>query len=175
MHLWRHLSIVVLFAAHAVQAAVVYKWTDADGVVHYADQPVPGAEKITTGISTVHTVTTQYSPKKAVETPKSQPKLGYTTVAIAAPTPEQTFFDAPVAVRLNVEPELMASHTLVWRLNGATLDDKQDSVSFVLENLPRGVYSLSATITDPATQESTTSEPVTFYVHQHSILAPKPK
>ncbi len=30
----------------AVHAAIVYKWTDADGVVHFSDQPVPGAEKI---------------------------------------------------------------------------------------------------------------------------------
>ena len=35
-------------AAFAGQAAVIYKWTDAQGVVHYSDQPVPGAQKIYT-------------------------------------------------------------------------------------------------------------------------------
>jgi len=30
--------------APAAHALVVYKWTDAQGVVHFSDQPVPGAE-----------------------------------------------------------------------------------------------------------------------------------
>ena len=41
--------MLVALASFAGQAAVVYKWTDSDGVVHFSDQPVPGAEKITTG------------------------------------------------------------------------------------------------------------------------------
>ena len=37
-----------LLTACTVQAAVIYKWVDADGVVHYSDQSSPGAEKIVT-------------------------------------------------------------------------------------------------------------------------------
>ena len=43
--------MLACLATFAGQAAVVYKWTDADGVVHYSDQPVPGAEKIYTASS----------------------------------------------------------------------------------------------------------------------------
>ena len=43
--------MLAALAAFAAQAAVIYKWTDADGVVHFSDQPVPGAEKIYTGAS----------------------------------------------------------------------------------------------------------------------------
>ena len=31
---------------------MIYKWIDADGVVHFSDQPVPGAEKIVTSSPT---------------------------------------------------------------------------------------------------------------------------
>ncbi|MGP0088234.1 MAG: DUF4124 domain-containing protein, partial [Steroidobacteraceae bacterium] len=48
MHLLRRSLALGLFAAVVAQAAVVYKWTDADGVVHFSDQPEPGAEKIYT-------------------------------------------------------------------------------------------------------------------------------
>jgi hypothetical protein len=52
MHLcrtWIALGLLTVFAGSlAVQAAVVYRWVDADGVVHFSDQPVPGAEKIVT-------------------------------------------------------------------------------------------------------------------------------
>ena len=41
--------MVAIFASRIpVDAAVIYKWTDADGVVHFSDQAVPGAEKILT-------------------------------------------------------------------------------------------------------------------------------
>src|ERR1700733_1931752 len=44
-------SWLVPFAA---QALVVYKWTDAQGVVHLSDQPVPGAEKVFTSSAPGH-------------------------------------------------------------------------------------------------------------------------
>ena len=37
-----------LLAALAVQAGDIYRWKDANGTWHYADQPVPGAERLTT-------------------------------------------------------------------------------------------------------------------------------
>src|SRR3981189_1798206 len=48
LRVWIALGLV---AACAADAAVIYKWTDADGVVHYSDQSVPGAEKIVTSSS----------------------------------------------------------------------------------------------------------------------------
>ena len=48
MHPRRLWIVLGLLTAVAAQSAVIYKWTDANGVVHYSDQPVPGAEKIIT-------------------------------------------------------------------------------------------------------------------------------
>ena len=41
-------SRILLRTPFAAQGRVVYKWIDAEGVVHFSDQPVPGAEKVFT-------------------------------------------------------------------------------------------------------------------------------
>ena len=123
MHLWRRLSALLIIAAFAVQAAVVYKWTDSDGVVHYSDQAVPGAEKITTTAfsrsgaparaNTAAVTAGQQSPKKAAA------GVAYEEFSIASPTPEQTIFAAPVSVQLRLRnlprlPEAVLGPGRIW-------------------------------------------------------------
>ena len=167
-------------AAFAGQAAVVYKWTDADGVIHYSDQPVPGAEKIYTAGSTgpaagpsPNVVAQQAQPR----TPVGQ-RLNYARFSITSPTPDQTFFgDDVIAVQLALEPGLKPDQTLTWHLNGRQLDDQgAAALAFALPRLDRGTYVLAATITDQSTGESLSTDSVNFFVRQPSELAPlRPK
>jgi hypothetical protein len=176
MHLWRTFIALVVFASFAAHGAVIYKWTDADGVVHFSDQPVPGAEKITVGQAPLYGTPKAQSaapqPKKP-PTPAKAPQLhlGYTDIRIASPAAEKTFFDEPIPVSLTLNPGLSQEHAITWFLNGSPLD--QSTTSFTIPYLDRGTYTLYATITDSATQESTNSDPVTFYVRQPSVLAPQ--
>lgn len=39
--------VTALLVPTALAAADVYRWTDAQGTVHYSDQPHPGAEAVT--------------------------------------------------------------------------------------------------------------------------------
>lgn len=165
-----------LLAAFAVQAAVVYKWVDADGVVHFSDQPSPGAEKIYTSSSTAAAASTPRSQGGAPQPPRSVAAggLGYTEFSITSPVNDQTFFgDDVVAVQLNLEPALKPDQSITWRLNGKPLDS--DAAAFSLPHLDRGAYTLAATITDQQTSESQTSNTVTFFVRQPSALAPQHK
>jgi hypothetical protein len=178
MHQWRSIIALVVFASFAAQGAVVYKWTDADGVVHYSDQPVPGAEKITLGQTPLYGTPKQSTAQQSAALPKKlqEPKapvlhLGYTDIRIGSPAAEKTFFDEPVPVSLSLTPALRQDHALTWYLNGSPLE--QNTATFTIPYLDRGTYTLYATITDPATQESTNSDPVTFYVRQTSVLAPQ--
>ena len=167
-----------LLAAFAVQAAVVYKWVDADGVVHYSDQPYPGAEKIYT--SSPSTAAAGSAPGSAAG-PRQAPKaaaagLGLTEFSIASPVNDQTFFgDDVIAVHLNLAPGLKPSQSITWHLNGKQLEFPPDAISFPLPHLDRGAYTLAATITDQETSESQSSNSVTFYVRQPSALAPQHK
>jgi hypothetical protein len=177
MHPWRSWIVLASLAAFAGQAAVVYKWTDADGLVHYSDQPVPGAQKIYTATSTTGAATAAGAAAPDAHgagSPKAAPGLGYTQFSITSPTAEQTYFgDEVVGVHLALEPDLKADQTITWHLNGKELEQSPTSTEFGLPRLDRGTYVIAATITDQNSGESRTSEGVTFYVRQPTALGPQ--
>ena len=182
MHHWSSFSriwvVLGLLAAFASGAAVIYKWTDADGVVHYSDQATPGAEKIVTSGG----ARSGNSPRATLPTvPGTQPappsSLTFSRFSITSPAQDQVFFgDDPVPVTLVVEPGLQPNQTLSWHLNGKELEDLgPSSVSFLLPKMPRGSYALAAIVTDQASGASQSTESVTFIVRQPSELSPQHK
>ena len=178
MHPWRLCIALATLAAFAGQAAVVYKWTDSDGVIHFSDQPVPGAEKIYTATGSNKGAASPARPNldaPAGSPQKEAPALGYSEFAIASPAPDQTFFgDETIKVSLMLNPEIKANHTLAWHLNGQQLSDQgPNATQFNLPHLDRGTYAIAATITDAQTGESRSTDSVTFYVRQPSALSPQ--
>jgi hypothetical protein len=171
--------LAVIAGPFSARAAVVYKWIDADGVVHFSDQPVPGAEKIITAGGSSHGSANQPTPDGAqAEPPKRPSRPRALEVSITSPAPGQTISGAEVlAARLSVQPEIEPDHPLSisWTLNGAPVTQAEGSVSFTLPDLPRGVYTLAATVTDPDTGESKSAEPVTFNVLRPGLLSPQHK
>lgn len=173
MHLRRLWIVLGFFVALRAEAAVIYKWTDANGVVHYSDQAVPGAEQIIVsgGASKGIVAGAHVSPtalNKATPT-----ALANAVFTISSPAKEQVFFnDQAVSAHVDINPALAPTQTLTWELNGTALTDQgPNAVSFVLPTLPRGTYTLTATLADPSTGESRTDS-VTFYVRQPSELSP---
>jgi hypothetical protein len=166
-------AALATLAIVTASATTVYRWTDADGVVHFSDQPEPGAEKVSIGPVKLYDTPKVQPQKKAPDVPAKAPllHLGYTNVTIGSPAADQTFFDEPVPVSLKLSPELKLGHTVTWFLNGSPLE--QSSESFTIDRLDRGTYSISATITDTNTRETTSAPAVTFFVHQPSILSPQ--
>ena len=180
MHPWRPWIVLATLAAFAGQAAVVYKWTDSDGVIHYSDQPVPGAEKIYTGTGsgTGASSRTRSNPDAQDASPQRgapAPALGYTEFAIASPVPDQTFFgDEPISASLTLIPGIKSNHTITWHLNGTEIQDQVPNAAQIkLPHLDRGTYAIAATITDPETGESRSTDSVTFFVRQPSALSPQ--
>jgi hypothetical protein len=179
MNPWRPWFLLATLAAFAGQAAVVYKWTDSDGVVHYSDQPVPGAQKIFTATSalagTVSGERPTAPPPGSNSTRNVAPSLGYEQFSITSPAANQTFFgEDVVAVHLALDPNLKPEQTITWHLNGKQLDDQGPTATqFALQHLDRGAYVIAATITDQRTGESLSTESVTFFVRQPSELSPQ--
>lgn len=163
-------------AAFAGQAAVIYKWTDAQGVVHYSDQPVPGAQKIYT---TSPVAAGSGAPSNATAPTPANPgttaKQGYSIVAVTAPAAEQSFFgDEPIGVALALDPNLKPGDTVTWHLNGQQLADQAPGTTqFTLPHLDRGTYAIAATVTDSQSGVTQSSPSVTFYVRQPSALSPQ--
>ena len=71
--LWLAVSLLTAFT---VQAAVVYKWVDADGVVHYSDQASPGAEKIYTSAPNIASSTARATGSGAGNCAPPKPATG---------------------------------------------------------------------------------------------------
>jgi hypothetical protein len=176
MHPRQKWLAIGLLTGVTAQAAVIYKWVDADGVVHYSDQSSPGAEKIVTAVPTTAAASGARNPTAPMAAPQktAQGRLNYTDFTITSPAQEQTFFgDDVVSVHLNLNPSLRPDQFITWHLNGKQLDSPPNAVSFALPRLDRGSYALAATITDQQTSESTTSNNVTFFVRQPSELSPQ--
>jgi hypothetical protein len=179
MHPWRSWIVLASLAAFAGQAAVVYKWTDSDGVVHYSDQPVPGAEKIFTagspsqGGSASSARSANPGPSDAKK--NVEPGLNYSQLSITSPAPDQTFFgDDVISVHLALDPGLKPDQTITWHLNGKELDDQGPTATqFILPHLDRGTYAIAATITDQTTGQSVSTDSVNFFVRQPSALSPQ--
>jgi hypothetical protein len=179
MQPWKPWIVLLSLAAFAGHAAVVYKWTASDGVVHYSDQPVPGAEKIFTTSSPTPggassgtgrtTNTVAAAPKQ-----KAAPGLNYSQFSITSPLPDQTFFgDDIISVHLALDPALKPNQTITWHLNGKQLEDQgPGTTQFALPHLDRGTYAIAATITDQTTGESLSTDSVSFFVRQPSALSP---
>ena len=171
---WLALGLLI---AVSVQAAVIYKWVDADGVVHYSDQASPGAEKIVTGTSSTGSAAgarTSTGPSPQMPQQAAQKGLNYSEFTITSPVPDQSFFgEDVVAVHLMLAPSLRPNQAITWHLNGKQLDTPPDEISFALPRLDRGTYVLTASITDQQTGESQSSNGVTFFVRQPTTLAPQ--
>ena len=169
--------MLAALAAFAGQAAVVYKWTDSDGVIHFSDQPVPGAEKISTGgINTAAPVPAgANAPATDTDTEKKTGPLDYAEFSVTSPSPNQTFFnDQVISANLALSPSLKAGQIVTWRLNGTEVADQESTATAItLPHLDRGTYAIAATVTDPTTGQSRNSDSVTFYVQQPSELTPQ--
>jgi hypothetical protein len=165
-----------LLTALSVQAAVIYRWVDADGIVHYSDQQQPGAERIVTSAPNTSAAGPRGTamPSQAVKKAPNGSLSSYSEFTITSPQPDQTFLsNEAVGVHLNLNPGLQAGHSIVWHVNGKQLDDQQNAVSFTLSGLDRGSYSVMATITDQQTGETESSNSVTFFVRQTGGLSPQ--
>jgi hypothetical protein len=164
----------------AAQALVVYKWTDAQGVLHFSDQPVPGAEKVFTSSAPGHAGILG-STQKGATAPSTQSKtdkgLSAAKIAIGSPAPQQAFTGGEsVPVALLTDGDLKPTWTVVWTLNGAQVSGQApNATQFTLTDLARGVYTIEATVTDSSTGESKSADAVTFNVMRPSLLSPQHK
>jgi hypothetical protein len=180
MHLSRVRIVLVLGAVLLVPVpalcAVVWKWVDADGVVHFSDQPVPGAQKIVTSTG-AKGIGGNVGPSSPEAQKNTAPTPAPTQFAITSPAPQETITgNQPVLVHLDLAPALTPTQSITWFLNGQPLANQApDAVQFALEDLPRGTYSVSATLADQSNGETRSTEAVTFYVVRPSILSPTHK
>ena len=178
MHPWRPWIVLASLAAFAGHAAVIYKWTDADGVVHYSDQSVAGRRKNLRRAARRRTARQARRKRTPVRIGADKPGeraetgINYTDFPFIAGARADIFRRRRHGVALALDPSLKRpNQPITWHLNGKQLDDQgPNSTQFALPHLDRGTYAIAATVTDQQTGESQTSDSVTFFVRQPSAL-----
>lgn len=155
--------------------AAVYKWTDTNGLVHFSDEPHPGAERLNVGQPPVYSpppVNLQAGQKAASTV------TGYTDFGIVQPQSEATVRNNPgtVTVRFRIEPELRQGDHIRVLLDGQPVDTGPlTATSVELHRVYRGTHTLSAVIADKAGEVLARAGPVTFYMHRPSVNIPANK
>ncbi len=170
----RQVASFLLFGlALGANAAEIWRWTDANGVVHLSDQPVPGAERI----KSASPPSTPVAPAPPIESVSraaaAQPAVPY-TCSIVTPVVDDVFpAAAPVPAALRVEPSLTESFRVQVFLNGTPAADwPGTALSHSFAPLYRGSYTLGARILDAAGRPLCTAPSITFHVRQPSVLSP---
>ncbi len=176
---WIPLTIVLglcLMVTATAQAAI-YTWIGPHGVRHYSDVPHPGASRLRLGAGlstyTVKTVVMPVSPAEPVRL--GRPTHPYAQLSILSPTPNQSLFNIGGVLTASVQvfPPLAMGDRFLYLLDGRAEGGPTRLTAEVLHRVYRGTHRLTVEILSP-TNKVLAHRSVTFFVHQHSILAGRP-
>ena len=153
---------------------------DENGVVHFSDRPVEGAERIqlpsegrrprpaVTPMAAVATVSPTAG--QAEEPPQA---FGYDSLEIVAPAPEETLWniEGVLNVALRLRPALRQGDQIRVYFDG---DERMTttSTSFTIDEVYRGVHNIQAEVIDSTGRLMVRSLTNRFYVQQNSIARP---
>ena len=170
----RIIVILLGLLASGFALAQAYKWTDADGVVHYSDRPQPGATEVDLGKYSApqgNTLARKPLPRRADSADKDDSgAFRYTSLSIASPAAEETLWniEATLSVSVALNPALQRGHRLRVYFDGTP--QEVSSTSFQLQEVYRGAHNLQAEVVDEAGNVLIRSQPSRFYVQQTSVL-----
>jgi len=161
-----------MLIALSVGAAELWRWKDADGVMHYSDRPVPGAERI--DVLSAQKTTDAVTPTARPETVAPAPQIKYTRCEVIEPKNDQVFMNVrAVQASIAVEPELQGDFRLQVLLNGSPAPGwPPGAYTHTFVDLFRGSYTLAVRVLDADGRPACAGPVVNFHVRLPSVLAP---
>jgi hypothetical protein len=171
------LVLALLSAAAGAADTRMYRWVDAQGVVHYSDSPQAGAQAIT--IAPVQTYKAPPAPRTVTEpsgaasssaSAASDPSTA--SCSIVSPEPDQTFANPEaVAVSVAVNPGLQSGEQVAISVDGSMLDPTGTAQAQIAQP-SRGSHSVTAVVRDVDGKVRCSTQPLTFNVQRTSLLSP---
>jgi hypothetical protein len=149
----------------------VYRWVDAQGVVHYSDQPHPNAQKLEIRGAQTFSAQPEAQGSTSSQPEQTQSSAAYDSCAIVQPTDQQMLmnvFQATAVVQTS--PALRGGDQVHLFVDGKQIEGASTSFTF---NVVRGQHSVQAVIEDSTGQIVCETSSVTFFVHQPSIRNPQ--
>lgn len=165
----RVLLCILIFCLSYTYAANIYEWKDAQGNVTFSDTPRPGAKKLDIPDAQTY-VPEQVAPLPTIQkTNNDEPTKTasyYSTVIVASPRNNTTVPNrsGEVNVLIEVTPSLKAKDKIQLIMDGKPVGEPQHSTIFKMNNVDRGIHTLSAAIIGAKGEAILTSESITFYI-----------
>jgi hypothetical protein len=149
----------------------VYKWVDAQGIVHYSDQPHPHAQKLQIhGAQTFSAPAMPLTPSMSAPQESEPAGPAYQSCTIAQPTDQQMLMNVHHATAVvQSSPPLRPGDDVRLFVDGKQVPGSGTSFTF---QVFRGQHSVQAVIEDGTGQIVCETSTVTFFVHQPSIQNP---
>lgn len=153
----RQLALLSLLFATLAHADV-YRWTDKDGVVHYADKPlVPEAKPA--ALPTLQTYQAGSPP------PLIAPPPVAAGIRISAPAADETIRNADGKLTIEVAAAPEAGQGVIYYLDGTAQNSTPTpSTALLLNTVERGTHTVGAALVDAGGHELARAAPVTIHV-----------
>ncbi|MEO7774347.1 MAG: DUF4124 domain-containing protein [Steroidobacteraceae bacterium] len=166
-------GFVAMLLLSSVCVAATYRWVDKDGVVHYSDRPVAGAQEVQLRSAPMPgtVVPTPIAPAASADTPS---EFRYSQCAVTTPMVDQVYNNVnSVGVSVNLSPGLREGDRIEVQLDGVPVTAwPATSTSYFLNNVFRGSHGIVAVVRDSTGRALCTSPVINFHVTQPSVLAP---
>jgi hypothetical protein len=165
-------ALLGVILAGSAAATTLYRWVDAQGVVHYSDAPQPGAQTVTVQPpQTYHAPPVPAAASSSSVASSSDSGATY-QCSVTAPAADQSFFSPDaVGITVSVQPALRGGDRLVVTLDGNALPG--DGLHFEVPQPDRGSHTVSVVVRSADGKEVCTAAPVMFSVERPSLLSPQ--
>jgi hypothetical protein len=166
---------VLLILGCTASAQAVWKYVDKNGVTHYTDQFVPGAQKIE--LRSGSAVATPAAADPAAGTSTRSQQQQYRLFQIVRPTDQDSVVNTGgvLQVSIQLEPQVMTGHSVYLYLDGKLVEGyPPNTLDFELQNVPRGTHTLVGAIVDENDRRVAETSKVTFTMRQKSIAVQPP-
>jgi hypothetical protein len=172
------IAVFAILLGGAVMAQA-YRWVDEDGVVHFSDVPVEGAERIELPrdnrprtSAPPRSTASMAAPAAATETTAEAPPavFQYESVEVVRPAPEETLWniESVLDVALRITPALRAEDQVRVIFDGEQRMTA-NGTTFQVQEVWRGVHNIQVEIVDSTGRLMARSLPNRFYVQQNTI------
>lgn len=171
----RFLPLLAAVLVSAPVGAEIYRWIDDQGVVHYSDEPHPGAETLEPGSPPVVETRMPDMPSFERDNGDEEPAARYRRLEVTYPENDQAVRSnaGDLVIRVALEPALRGGDRLVPLLDGAPVQALQTSPGeFLVNNVDRGTHTVGAQVESGEGRVRLRAEPVVVHLRRTSVNAP---
>lgn len=164
-------SFVLLILLTVTVQAQIYKWTDAQGNVHFSDKPHQGAEQIE--LPEVQTFSPPARPQTQDDSQQQAEDESDLEQEIIITQPENQATirnnQGLVTVSVEVKPALQAGEQLQMIFDGQKLGAPQTMPNFIINNVYRGSHTIAIERLDADGKVVMTSKSITIFMHRPRV------